>query len=320
MSVFGVTAESVFGVTAESLFGVTPGWTFEVDPGSDGQRLDRFIASRVPRLSRARAARLDVVDLDAPDRVLRKSSKVRAGQRLFAHRPMPDADAEVPEPAVIHEDAELLVLDKPPGLAVHPTATRYRTTVTHWLQGRGLAGRAHPVHRLDVESSGVLVCAKTVEVERALVAAFAERRVQKRYLAIVSGVPPESWTDDTSLGFDPNAEIHFRMGPGDLPAKTGFERLSIHGARSLVQATPLTGRQHQIRVHLALAGHPIVGDKLYIDEALFLAHTDEGLDAAGWLRLGHHRHALHAHRLQWGDHVFESPLPADLQALLEDGR
>lgn len=252
-----------------------------------------------------------MVDLAAPDRVLRKSTKVRAGQQLFAERPIPDGDADVPEPTVIHEDDELLVLDKPPGLAIHPTATRFRATVTTWL-----AGRARPAHRLDVETSGVLVCAKSAAVERALVAAFAERGVRKRYLAVVEGVPPAAWTDDMPLGFVEGATIKFRMGPGALPSTTDFERLAVHGDRALVAASPRTGRQHQIRVHLALAGHPVVGDKLYIDEALFLAHTGDGLDAQGWARLGHPRHALHAQRLEWDGRVFEAALPADLESLL----
>jgi len=236
---------------------------------------------------------------------------VRAGQRLFARRPVPDAGVAVAAPTVLFEDPDLLVLDKPPGLAVHPTATRYLTTVTHWL-----AGRAHPVHRLDVETSGVLVCAKTRETERALIDAFFTRDVRKTYLAVVRGVPSERWTDDTALGFDPDAEIHFRMGRGDLPAKTHFERVRVHGERALVRATPLTGRQHQIRVHLAMAGHPLVGDKLYIDEAFFLAHTGEGLTDAQWARLEHPRHALHAARIEIGDRAFEAPLPRDLEALL----
>ncbi len=255
-----------------------------------------------------------MVDLDDPKRSLRKSTRVRAGQRLFARRPVPDPDVELPEPSVLFEDDDLLVLDKPPGLAIHPTATRFRATVTHWL-----AGRARPVHRLDVETSGVLVCARGAEVERALIGLFTTRAVRKTYLALVEGTPdPPDWTDSTPLGFDPGAAIHFRMARGDLPAQTRFETLRGAGPYTLLQATPLTGRQHQIRVHLAMAGHPVVGDKLYIDEAIFLAHTGDGLTDVQRARLVHPRHALHAASIdfEWnGPRRFESALPPDLAQL-----
>ena len=104
-----------------------------VDGGATGQRLDVFLAARIRRLSRARAARLRVVDLDAPERALKKNDRVRGGQRLWVERPLPDADAQVVAPVVLHVDDDLLVLAKPPDLAVHPTASRFLRTVTSWL-------------------------------------------------------------------------------------------------------------------------------------------------------------------------------------------
>lgn len=298
-----------------------PGWTLVVDPGSAGQRVDRFVAERVPRLSRSRAGRLEVVDLDHPERgLIKKSAAVRPGQRLWVRRPVPDAGAPAPAPAVLHADDDLLVLDKPAGLATHPTASRYLGTVTTWL--RAAWPGAEPAHRLDVETSGVLVCARHTDAARALKAAFAERRVHKTYRAVVEGSPKaDAWTTDTPLGFDPRSAVRLKMGPGDLPAETRISVIQRSTHRAVIEARPITGRQHQIRVHLALTGHPVVGDKLYgPDEQLFLASLERALTAAELARLGHPRHALHAWRLELeltGRHLtFEAPWPTELGLLL----
>lgn len=306
-----------------------PGWSLVVDPASDGQRLDRFLSRRIARLSRARAARLTVIDLDDPHRTMKKSSPVRAGQRLWARRPMPDGHAEPSSPSMLHRDADLLVLDKPGDLAVHPTATRFKATVTHWLSaqlGEGGAlddgrGPAEPAHRLDVETSGVLLCTRHRLAGRRIKNAFAAGRVRKVYRAVVEGHPPDAWTVDTPLGFDPNSAVRLKMGRGELIAETGFVTIERGPRRSLVEARPISGRQHQIRVHLAQSGHPIVGDKLYgPDERYFLAHLDGPLDAGALAALGHHRQALHAWRLsvEWAgtERRFEAPFPAELAALV----
>jgi 23S rRNA pseudouridine1911/1915/1917 synthase len=298
------------------------GWTLQVDPGCDGWRVDRFVAHRVRRLSRSRAARLTVVDLDAPERgPLKKSAAVRAGQRLRVDRPLPDADAEVPEPRVLHADADLVVLDKPAGLATHPTASRYVATVTRWLAREGWG--AEPAHRLDVETSGVLVATRSVEMARHLKGAFARHEVDKRYLAVVEGSPAaDAWEDATPLGFDASSAVRLKMGPGDLPARTAFRVVRRGPHRALVEARPLTGRQHQIRAHLALAGLPLVGDKLYgPDESLFLASLERDLTAEELERLGHARQALHAARIELpgrdGARLrFEAPLPEELARLV----
>lgn len=296
-----------------------PVWDLIVEPNCDGWRLDRFLARRLTRVSRARAARLRVVDLDDPTRALKKSTSVRAGQRLRAYRPVPDAEAEVPAPTVVYEDADLLVLDKPAGLATHPTASRFRATVTHWLRQRGHG--EEPAHRLDVETSGVLVCSRHRRADQALKAAFVERRVQKRYWAVAEGTTRDAWTDETSLGFDASSAVRLKMGAGELPARTAFHALERGPNRTLVEARPLTGRQHQIRVHLAFAGAPIVGDKLYgPDEQLFLSALERPLTGAEYAQLGHRRLALHALSIEfeWAGRSrrFEAPFPDELGALV----
>lgn len=307
----------------------TPGWRLEVDPASDGMRLDTFLTLRIPRLSRARAARLSVTVVNQPDLgPLKKAARVRAGMILWAERPLPDGDVIPPTPRMIHVDEHMIILDKPPGLATHPTASRFKATVTWWLAQHW--PEAEPVHRLDVETSGVMVAARTDLAHRALKKAFAEGRVQKRYLAVVEGQPEwDTLRTETPLGFvldDPTAhsEVRIKMGRGDKPACTDLRVLRRGPDRALVEARPVHGRQHQIRVHLSLLGHPIVGDKLYgPDEGLFLAHLDRPLTAAEIATLGHDRHALHAAgiALSWPHaHAFESPLPETLAMLLEARR
>lgn len=302
--------------------GLEAGWTLTVDGACHGWRLDRFLAHRITRLSRARAARLQVTDLDMPNRRLKKSSSVHSGQRLFAARPIPD-DAPTIEPTILHTDDDLLVLEKPAGLAAHPTASRFRSTVTYWLHSQGFEG-VEPAHRLDVETSGVLLCTRGLLAAQQIKKAFAARTVKKNYRAVVEGQPPEMWTDDTSLGFAKNSAVRLKMGRGDLSAETAFRVIDRGPHRALVEARPISGRQHQIRCHLALAGHPIVGDKLYgPDESFFLAHLDGELSDDDYAHLGHHRHALHAMQMTFTFagkvRSFESTWPAELAVLLQEG-
>jgi len=321
----------------EGELALEPGWSLTVDPEGDGERLDRFIARRIPRLSRARASRLEVIDLDQPHKSLKKSNRLHMGQRLWARRPPPEEDlSALDEPQVLFEGEGLLILDKPPGWAAHPTASRYEATITTWLKRRGTP--AMPAHRLDVETSGVLACASDLEVERALKAIFKSHQARKVYLAVCEGVErvsegasrplsvEERWVEERPLGFDSSSEVRLKMGIGALVARTDFEVLSLspevgHGGRALIKATPHTGRQHQLRAHLSLSGLPIVGDKLYgPDEGIFLRYLNDGLSDADWSILGHSRQALHASELscELFGQVFHwrAPLPASLSALM----
>ena len=179
----------------------------------------------------------------------------------------------------------------------------------------------HPAHRLDVETSGLLVCAQSNRLKM-VSDAFAERRVHKTYLAVLSGEPEQSeWTVEIPLGFDTSTGIRLKMGRGTLSAETRFRVLRAGTQRSLVQAEPMTGRQHQIRVHAQLSGHALVGDKLYgPEDKLFFASKERPLTEEEWHLLGHTRHALHAWKvvlkLPESTHQFESPLPSDLKQLL----
>ena len=306
---------------------IEPGWSLEVDPESDGDRLDRFIARRLSRVSRNRAARLEVVDLDAPtsSALLKKSARVRCGQRLWVKRPPPDEDlSALSPPTLISECDRFIVIDKPFGWAVHPTASRFHTTITTWMKREGLKGT--PTHRLDVETSGVLLCAKRRADEAMIKAAFRAHRVKKYYRAICEGAPPvevgQSWVDHTALGFDLESAVRIKMGRGALEARTHFTLLALDQSastplRSLILAEPQSGRQHQIRAHLSMSGLPIVGDKLYgHSESYFLAHLEGTLSSTQLEDLGHHRHALHADRvsilLEDIHYQWSAPWPQDL--------
>jgi 23S rRNA pseudouridine1911/1915/1917 synthase len=156
---------------------------------------------------------------------------------------------------------------------------------------------------------------------RTLKRLFAERDTLKTYRAVVEGLPADAcWTVDAPLGFE-GGEVRIKMGRGDLPAETRFEVVRRGHRRALVTAQPISGRQHQIRVHAALSGHPLVGDKLYgPDDRYFLRHLEGELGPADFARLGHTRQALHAARIafDWkgAPRVFESPWPSELDALV----
>lgn len=304
--------------------------TFPVAPEHAGQRLDRFIQSRIPRLSRTRAQRIVQSCAFAADgRRRRAAERVREGEIVMLVRPRfeePDAPRTF---GVLYEDESLLAVDKPAGLPMHPSASYHHNTLTALLAERYGDPTPQIAHRLDRETSGVVVCAKHLHAERELKRAFEERRVQKRYLAIVSGrLPEERGTIDLPLGrAREGLHLVMEVRSDGADARTSYEVLDQRGAFSLVALFPHTGRQHQLRVHLAALGTPIVGDKLYGPEGVsaFMDYIDRGMELDEDLlgRLGHPRQALHAADL-WIAHPDDgetchlaSPLPDDLNGLWE---
>ena len=292
-----------------------------------GMRLDFFIQSRIPRLSRTRAQRIvKACGYRQSGEKARASDIVKAGEIVYLVRPPfeePQTTADLP---IVYEDEVIYAVNKPPGLPVHPSASYHRHTVSFMLQeryGRDAAPRI--AHRLDRETSGLLVCARGREGERAIKNAFETRRVQKTYLAIVRGVlTPSCGTIDLAIG-RPASGLHVLMEtrPDGMTAVTDYRVLASVEACSLVELFPRTGRQHQLRVHLSAMGHPIVGDKLYGPEREqpFLEVIDSGLTPELIQRLGHDRHALHAHTLTFvhpahdRELTLKAPLSADLTAL-----
>lgn len=289
--------------------------------GAAGERLDAFVHRAVPGLSRRLVRRLIAGgDVRVNARRARKGTRLGAGDRVT----LPELPSRLaPEPelalAVIHEDAHLVVVDKPGGMPAHALDPRERGTAAAFLLARHpeLADVGAPlapglVHRLDSGTSGLLVAARTVAAYAGLRAAFRARAVEKRYLAVVAAGPEVRGAHVTaSLAHDPRDRRRMIPAPPGArawDAATEVEVVATREDRALVAATIRSGVTHQVRVHLALLGHPVLGDTLY-------GGAPAGLPAG--------RHALHAaglrlpHPADGRPLALESPLPADLEALLE---
>jgi len=302
--------------------------TFPVAPEHAGQRLDRFVQSRIPRLSRTRAQEIVRNCAYRADGTRRRpSERVRAGETVILVRPQFEEPHVPLFFDVLYEDEAILAIDKPSGLPVHPSATYHKNTLTFLLRERFGDDSPQIAHRLDRETSGLLLCGRTLDAERELKDAFENRRVSKRYLAIVQGVIPQ---DEGRIELPINQAkegLHILMEvtrPDEgYPSVTRFRVLARSERATLVALAPESGRQHQLRVHLSALGFPIVGDKLYGPEGVqpFLDYLDTGMTGPLRRRLGHDRQALHAYELTFqhpstGDNMtLHAPLPDDLIAL-----
>jgi 23S rRNA pseudouridine1911/1915/1917 synthase len=291
------------------------GEALEVPASAAGTRLDRFLAG--PLGSRARAQSLiDSGQVRVDGRVRPKRHLVAPGERIEVDerdpRPLePGASDAAFE--VAYEDEHLLVVDKPAGVVVHPARGHRTGTLAQALAGRGVGGeepwRAGIVHRLDRDTSGLLVVAKSDAVHRALKAELSARRIRREYLALVDGHPSaRAGTIDAPIGRHRRDRVLMSIDT-DSPreARTHFEVERLLPRAALLRVTLETGRTHQIRVHLAAIEHPVCGDRQY--------------GVAG--RYGLTRQFLHAARLAFEHPIthagidLSSPLPADLVAALE---
>jgi 23S rRNA pseudouridine1911/1915/1917 synthase len=289
---------------------------FPVAPEFAGMRLDLFIQTRIPRLSRTRAQQIVKACGYRQNGVKsRPSDLVRAGETMYLVRPPFEEPAATRELPIVYEDAAMLAINKPPGLPVHPSASYHRNTVSFILQERyGHADAPRIAHRLDRETSGLLLCARSLEHERIIKGDFENRRMKKTYLAIVRGeLAKDTDLIDIPMG-RPDSGLHVLMiaRRDGLPATTEYRVRARAEGHTLVELFPHTGRQHQLRVHLSEIGHSIVGDKLYGPEreAPFLEVIDNGgkLTPELLARLGHERHALHAHALSFAHPDTRAPL------------
>jgi 23S rRNA pseudouridine1911/1915/1917 synthase len=306
---------------------------FTVEENYRGWRLDRYLQEKIRRLSRAQIQRLIEHRLEAEGREgaarLKPSTRVLPGLS-FALLKEAEPEPETPlEFAVVHDDGALLVVDKPAGLPVHPTARYAAHTFTALARARFPDRKVDPAHRIDRETSGLLACGAAPEHTAALKRSFARGLVHKTYLALVEGAPAEdAFAVDAPLALTLASTVRVRMHvhADGLPSRTRFEVLERRRAPcgspiAVLACFPETGRQHQIRAHLHHAGLPMVGDKIYgPDEAIFDRFTRRALTDADRGRLRLDRHALHAWRLELPHPVtrqpirLEAPLAADLAA------
>jgi len=246
----------------------TPGrrrWT--AHRREEGIRLDLFLVEAVPGLSRKQAKRLiDGRKVSVDGRIEPMASRaLRGGERVEAELEAPRAEGPPPEVRVLYEDDHCLAVDKPPGIPSGPTRDLSRLHAAALAQR--LAGtRLTLLHRLDKDTSGVLLLAKTREFGAALLDDFRHRRVEKHYLALVRGTPRRSFDVVSHLREAEGDRIH-TVRSGGMRAETGFRVIASAGGYALVEAAPRTGRTHQIRVHLSQTGHPILGDGLYGGDA-----------------------------------------------------
>ncbi len=305
-------------------------WRWEVGEPEHGQRLDAFLANRLDWRSRAMVQRVieeggaQVLPFKDPQQAeigaLRAGLKLRRGQEVVVRMEAPGgADASRPPAAsglagsheleVVFEDEHLVAINKPPGVAVHPSRGHLTGSLIHLIheRHRALHGDTQDVptlcHRLDRETTGLILAAKDQLSRTRLGRQFEDRVVKKAYLAVVEGViDQDEGVVDAPIGSALGSTIRLKMGvreDGDgLPAVTRWRVRERLAARTLVELYPETGRQHQLRVHMAHIGHPIVGDKLYLGGDEIFARSVEGqLLPADLHRLGLAHHALHSWRL-----------------------
>ncbi|MCF0253320.1 MAG: RluA family pseudouridine synthase [Duodenibacillus sp.] len=307
---------------------------FELGVSADIARLDKHLASLMPEVSRARVQGWIEDGLVEVDGAVCRQGRVKVGPgaRIAVRpRPSPEQLAFAPEDGiafeVVHEDDAILVINKPAGLVVHPAAGHWRGTLLNGLLHRfpelARVPRAGIVHRLDKETSGLMVVARTEAAQTDLVRQLQARTVGREYWAVVVGQAPEAGFVDRAIGRDPRNPLKFccRGGAGSRPAVTHCRLVDSAraGGRVLswVACRLETGRTHQIRVHLSTVGYPLVGDPLYKTNASRLP-PEAGLAAA------FPRQALHASRLRLAHPAtgeacewFAEP-PADMAALMDE--
>ena len=315
--------------------------TFQVGSPSAGTRLDLFLAGACSDLSRSRIQKLiaeGAVRVDGGE--ARRAHHVRAGEEVTVEVSEPreiPLEAEAIPLSILYEDDELLAIDKPPGLVVHPAPGHPSGTLVnallHYVRDlAGIGGELRPgiVHRLDRDTSGVLLVAKTDRAHQMLSRQMRRRTLKKEYLAVVAGVPRVRKGEVAlAIGRDPRDRKRmkaFRATGDEAPAGTRTARTLYEIERewpalgvTLLRCRLVTGRTHQIRVHLAAAGLPIVGDPVY-GRARFPKVRDAELAAA---LTGFPRQALHAERVEFHHPATQelveivAPVPADLRDLLE---
>ena len=292
-----------------------------------GLRLDQALARALPQYSRARLQSwIEAGAIQVDGRRLRAKDKVVGGERVLIEARL-EVDEQVAAEAmpleIVFKDRALFVINKPPGMVVHPGAGNARHTLQNALLALdpklAVVPRAGLVHRLDKDTSGLLVVARTPEVHTTLVAALAEREIERHYIALCGGVMTGGGTVDEPIGRHRSQRTKMAVRSDGRPSVTHYRLMKRFRAHTLLHVQLESGRTHQIRVHLAHIGYPVVGDPVYGGRRRFPAAASPALikelDAFK-------RQALHAARLKLAHPVtgkeveWEAPLPADMAHLI----
>jgi len=290
-------------------------YSFVVD--NPGIRLDKYVGEKCPELSRTHAQKLIAEGkIRVNDRLAKASARLNIDDRVDIIVPPAPPTSLSPEAIplnIIYQDDDLLVIDKPPGLTVypapgHPSHTLVNAIIARFPELPGDTLRPGIVHRLDKDTSGLMVVAKNSSAQQDLAGQFKAHLVSKSYLVLVKGqLTPERGAIDAAIGRDPHNRKRMAVVTDGREARTEYQVINYIGKHTLLEVRPKTGRTHQIRVHLAAIGFPVVGDKIYGVKSPFLA-----------------RQFLHASRLGFTHPTtheyieFTSDLPADLAKALED--
>lgn len=309
--------------------------TLTVDQGV-GERLDQWLAARLTHFSRAQLSRLiRQQQVLVNQQTAKNAYKVRYADQIVVHLPEPEPNKVQPvamELNILYEDEYLLAINKPPGLVVHPGAGKRQNTLvsgllyyTQQLSRVGGAERPGLVHRLDKDTSGVLLVAKSDEVHWRLSDLFQKRQVDKEYLALVWGRPPaDEGLIDAAIRRSPTNREKFVVGKDGRPAQTRYRLEEAFGLFSLVRLQLLTGRTHQARVHLQFLGNPVVGDLTYGGGRRKIQATAKSQILIGQRVMALvSRQLLHAARLgfvhPWTKEklLIEAPLPSDFDHVLQ---
>ncbi|WP_316367914.1 23S rRNA pseudouridine(1911/1915/1917) synthase RluD [Candidatus Thiodiazotropha sp. CDECU1] len=293
-----------------------------------GSRLDQVLSDQFPEFSRSRLQhwiKLGLVELDG--QTCKAKQRIRGGE-LIRLRPIPqdevEAEAQAMELDIVYEDAQLLVINKPPGLVMHPAAGNPDGTLLNGLLNHHpplqQVPRAGIVHRLDKETSGLLVVAKTLQSQHALVEQLQARSVKREYLAIVQGEMIAGGSVDAPIGRHPVNRLRMAVNETGKQAVTHYRIEQRYRAHTLLRVRLETGRTHQIRVHMHHIRHPLLGDPLYGGRLKLPAGiSDELVTALKQFR----RQALHATRLELlhpelGRPIaWETPVPADMRQMMD---
>ena len=301
---------------------------FKVEPHHSGLRLDEFMKTRLPRYSRNEIHNIIETRLVRKVRKLKKGTIVRTSDEvvfLYDKKEEVVQDVDIP---VLYEDDHLLIVNKPPDMSVHSNNPWGKNDLIQQLRRQRNSRELYLAHRIDRETSGIVLIARSTTIASKLGEAFVGRKVEKEYTALVFGeIADDKGVIDLPISGDEKSIVRVKMRVGNesgAPSVTEYTVLKRLNGFTMVNAKPKTGRQHQIRVHFASIGHPLVGDKIYKDERLFLRFIEDGFTKELKKELLLSRHALHASTLSFKHPVsgitlkIEAEMPEDLRLFINN--